>query len=593
MSSICTESCKTLLPANVVNKVEEALNILLINNTRSFATQAPVKTSLSLGALALGVALSYVAIWKRKCRVSTEEDKTTIVFALVFLWMGFEATMANARIILSRYDLTVGAWILETIADPLIGMLVLFVVYRKIVHSLPTCSNPALERLDSVLFQTLLAVPPVLQFLRVLVESCESSAATGITMLLSMGLILLLFFSYERVVRAAPSPEARTRVLGVLFGVYVVLQRFLTWQERFVKHVQILRAQKIAYNTDLNQFKVTALVRDSADRTDDERESLWQQYVKLWNVFDNRSERGSKIVSYLQPAANVSDVMVLSLSGQQWLNGLGEQKSEIISQWWHSILPDPKQQNTFAGWNENASRLVLLATIMVREQNAVNSVLFWKLFLDWFQSKNSDPQEDSFVLERFLSSQNKEQRNEWFKSHRLSTRFEPNERQQRQFRRFLVNHVICKSSDENPVLTEYLEKDVSVPRFAQVIIITATSQLSTVPTARRGSLVHSSHSILKDVQKLKTDDFDSDASCANLLWLWYSSMCLVVLFPVGALVFLLRKRMTIIQDSSTVLYLTLGWAILTNILMHVMTRQVMEEGHVGVEEEEKVEIWKG
>lgn len=584
-TTTCTESCKTLLPANVANQVEEALNILLINNTRSFAAQAPIKTGLSLGALALGVVLAHVAIWKRQCRVTTEEDKTTVVFALVFLWIGFEATIANARIILNRYDLTLGTWVLETVADPLIGMLVLFVVYRKIVHSLPTCSNPALERLDSIIFQTLLAVPPVLQFLRVVVEACESSAATGMIMFFSMGFIILLFFCHERIVRATPSPAARTRVLGVLFGIYVVLQRFLTFQERFVKHVQTLRAQKIAYEAAVQKFQLNALVRDNAGVTGKDQALLRQQYEKLWNVFDNRSERGSKIVSYLQPAANVSDVMVLSHEGHVWLNSLGAQRNETISQWWHAILPDPKEETTFTD-NANASHLVLLATIMVREQNAVNSVLFWKLFLNWLESQNND-EDNPFVFQGFLSPENKEQRNEWYKSHRLSTRFEPDERQQRQFQRFLVNHVICKSSgvtNANPVLTDYLEKDVSVPGLAQLIIITA--QFAGLSMSRRTS-IEPQDILNKTIKTLETDD--SDASCTNLLWLWYSAVCLVVLVPLGALLLLFWKRITTIQDSSTVLYLTVGWAILTNILMRVMTRQVMEEQHVGVKDAEEAE----
>lgn len=586
-TTTCTESCKTLLPASVVNQVEEALNILLINNTRSFAAQAPIKTVLSLGALAVGVALAHVAIWKRQCRVTTEEDKTTFVFALVFLWIGFESTIANARVILNRYDLTLGTWVLETVADPLIGMLVLFVVYRQIVHSLPTCSNPALERLDSIIFQTLLAVPPVLQFLRVVVEACESSAATGMIMFSSMGFIILLFFCHERIVRATPSPAARTRVLGVLFGIYVVLQRFLTFQERFVKHVQTLRAQKIAYEAAVQKFQLNALVRDNAGLTGKDQALLRQQYEKLWNVFDNRSERGSKIVSYLQPAANVSDVMVLSAEGVNWLNNLG-QRNETISQWWHAILPDPKEGSTFT-YNANASHLVLLATIMVREQNAVNSVLFWKLFLDWLESQNRNKNQP-FVLETFRSPEKKEQRNEWCKSHRLSTRFEPDERQQRQFRRFLVNHVICKSSgatNANPVLTDYLEKDVSVPGLAQLIIITATPQLSGVPTSRRAS-PEPQKILNKVVKSMETDD--SDASCANLLWLWYLLICFIVLFPLSALLLVLWKRITIIQDSPTVLYGTVGWAILTNILMRMTTRQVMEEQHVGVMEEQHIGV---
>jgi len=573
-TSACAESCKTLLPSRLVEVVEEALHLLVINNTRPFAQQAPIKTVLSVLCLVVGVVLAHLAIFKRQCRTSTDEDKTTIVSALVLLFVGFEATIANLRIIFTRYDLAVGEAMLQTVSDPLIGMLLLFVGYRSVVHRLPTCSHPALERLDGVLFQTLLAVPPVLQYLRVVIDACESDVTTGVTMALSMGLIVLLFLSHQKVLRGAQSPVARTRVVGVLFSVYVVLQRFLTFQQHFIKYVKTARQPSIHYEPTVGKFQLNNLVRDSTN----DNALLEEQYTKLWNVFDNRSERGSKIVYYIRTGGHTA--VVLTSEGQAWLNGLPD-KNKTIGQWWHSILPDPKDEATFR--DHNRRNLVLLATVMVREQNAVNNVLFWKLLLDWVESHNRDAN-NPFVRAEFRT-QDKEARNEWYQSHRLSTRFEPNDQQQRQFRRFLVDHVICKSTatQDNPVLTEYLEKDVSVPGLAQLLIITNNDDLRGISEARRGSIIPQ-EVFDTTLKSMETDD-DSTTSCAKLLWLWNLCVSVVVAVPAASLAFLLWKRSNVVQDYPVVLCATLAWAVVSDMMMRAMTHMT-EQQSVSVESEE-------
>jgi len=487
----CLEACQSLLPPYVYQSLTNILRVLVINQQLDFQSEVKKKIPLSVLALVAGVITTFIALYKFRC----QKEQPVLLMAFVLTLVGLESVVQNCRILLSRTDAQL-LWIMDELSDNSFILLCVFIGYRTVVSFVPTCSQPNLDTVQTILVFILLIGPPIFELLKNMLDVC-SSRKYNVNNFISFVMVLIFPIIYfvlldktKGEIKNSHSTDIRywTLIMTLLFGTFIVLQRVNNVVE---KGMRFLSDPSLPENPVLTGLSADQLQIDfahmlvPADQLFNKVDIMEREYAKLTTGFRNRSVPTRKIVSYMTELLRDERGADVDVSDAE--NAAIE---AVCENWWESFMPDASTVDIMQTSEYSLGRLsryLVCANIMVREQNAHNNAFLWKMF---YWSLRRFPPDVRARIPLDSAFMRRPDRNRWFEDHPLCRSWSQPEADQRSNQEWLLRNVICIDPDEPPTLLQRLvERYVRAPvnsiwhfnaGLAQILILKALPPYSEV-----------------------------------------------------------------------------------------------------------------
>lgn len=626
MSDGCRQHvCRPLVPSHVFQTIEHVVRLIVINQRSTFSQQARVKVSVSITILLAGIAIASVFIFEKKCNKSSEQ---WIIASSILALIGLESTVQNVRILIAHRGGQSPLLFLTDLSDASIVLLLFFLGYRSVVGIVPSCKYAKFDDIQSTLVTTLLAIPPLYDFVKKMLQACHGVDAftSFVSVLTVAGFAGLYKFiskpkSHNESSSLPHDPNqynTETLHLSMLFSAFIVVQHLIPFTKKTLDFMADIQALLTAQEDMLDTANVTNLYVNPTllllpgALLVPRFTAMRKQYDMLVTVFANRSTPAPKVLQFI--TARLGSIYTAYTEPQKM------QVQAVCSDWWTRILPSLEQLNIPPTLNPQASlddtwnlvqRLasyVICATLMVREQSDQNSVFLWKMFTSSISAEQVPPRfQESIMpsveeLNDFVTRHPQERpeggvqelkmrRNEWCRKHRLCTRWGVSDTDLQSYDEFLLSDILCLPQPGSPTwpqlgalggrVIQYLTAPVgaaaySNPGLAQIIISSTMQRFNALPASSsrsRGSLEPYRYD--EDVDDWQ-DYLPNETAIQTLFCKEIFVIGAVFLFAFvpayGAVVLLLKRARCRRVILTTIL--VLSWALTSLVLMRVVSERL-------------------